>query len=74
MTKTIDLSKTVYELVQEHPELVDIMRDMGFSSIVNPTMISTVGRVMTIPKGATMRGLDLEMIKARLVKEGYTVI
>lgn len=74
MTKTIDLAKTVYELVQEHPELIEIMRDVGFDSITNPTMLRTVGRVMTIPKGATMRGLDLDAIKVELENRGYTVL
>ncbi len=74
MAKTIDLTKTVYDLVQEDPDLMGIMQEIGFASITNPTMLHTVGRVMTIPKGATMRGLDLEDIKAELTKRGYTVL
>ncbi len=66
MSKIIDLRKTVYELVQEHPELIGVMQDLGFANIVNPAMLRTAGRVMTIPKGATMRGLHLEAIKAEL--------
>ncbi|NLL41913.1 MAG: DUF1858 domain-containing protein [Firmicutes bacterium] len=74
MEKTIDLSKTVYELVQEYPELVEVMREIGFANITNPAMLKTAGRVMTIPKGAAMRGLDLENIKAELIKRGYSPI
>ncbi len=74
MAKTIDLTKTVYELVQEHPELIEIMRDVGFDSITNPGMLRTVGRVMTIPKGAAMRGLDLDVIKVALEERGYSVL
>ena len=48
MAKTIDLSKTVYELVQEFPELVEVMKEIGFSAIANPAMLKTAGRVMTI--------------------------
>jgi len=72
--KKLDLSKTVYELVDEYPELIEIMNGLGFSSIVNPTMLRTVGRVMTIPKGAVMKGLDLETIKAEFEKHGFSVI
>ncbi len=74
MAKTIDLSKTVYELVQEFPELVEVMKEIGFSAIANPAMLKTVGRVMTIPKGAAMRGLDIENIKAELRKRGYSIM
>lgn len=74
MVKTIDLSKTVYELVQEFPELVEVMKEIGFSAIANPAMLKTAGRVMTIPKGAAMRGLDIENIKAELRKRGYSIM
>mgnify|MGYP001073049264 CR=1 FL=1 len=73
MEKVIDLKKTVYELVQEHPELAQIMAELGFSSITNPAMLKTAGRVMTLPKGAAMKGKDLEEIKAELAKRGFTV-
>jgi len=73
MEKVIDLKKTVYELIQEHPELAQIMAELGFSSITNPAMLKTAGRVMTLPKGAAMKGKDLEEIKAELAKRGFTV-
>lgn len=73
MTKPLDLKKTIYELVQEYPEFIQVMEELGFSSITNPAMLATVGRVMTLPKGATMRGLDLERIKQELAKRGYQV-
>ncbi|HBG10094.1 MAG: DUF1858 domain-containing protein [Limnochordia bacterium] len=73
MEKVIDLKKTVYELVQEHPELAQIMAELGFSSITNPAMLKTAGRVMTLPKGAAMKGKDLEEIKAELAKRGFAV-
>ena len=73
MEKVIDLKKTVYELVQEHLELAQIMAELGFSSITNPAMLKTAGRVMTLPKGAAMKGKDLEEIKAELAKRGFAV-
>lgn len=33
MTKKLDLNKTVFELTQEYPELVDIMAELGFTEI-----------------------------------------
>ena len=63
MAKTIDLSKTVYELVQEFPELVEVMKEIGFSAIANPAMLKTAGRVMTIPKGALCGGWISKTLK-----------
>ena len=34
MAKKLDLSKSVYELTQEYPELIDIMAELGFSEIL----------------------------------------
>lgn len=71
--KTIDLRKTVSELAASHPELVDIMASLGFSEIRNKLMLNTVGRVMTIPKGARMKGIDLDKVVAELERNGFRV-
>ena len=34
--KTIDLSKSVYDIVNANPEVKDIMCDLGFTEIVKP--------------------------------------
>lgn len=36
MNKIIDLNKTVYDLVQETPEVKDVLGSLGFSKITNP--------------------------------------
>lgn len=74
MSKTIDLSKTVFQLCTEDPEIKEIMVALGFDQVVSPGMLGTVGRVMTIPKGAVMKGLDLENIVKALEERGYTVL
>lgn len=74
MGKAIDLSKTVYELSKEIPDIVEIMKDLGFENIVSPGMLTTAGRIMTIPKGAAMKGISMERIKEVFSQKGYTVI
>ena len=73
MAKKIDLSKSVHDLVKEYPELKDIMADLGFKDILNPVKLNTVGRVMTIPKGAVMKEIDIPDILAALEKNGFEV-
>ena len=74
MEKHIDFKKTIYELCKDYPEVVEIMKQLGFESIANPAMISSVGRIMTIPKGAVMKGIDLSKIKDCFLENGFTVI
>ncbi|NLK98394.1 DUF1858 domain-containing protein [Defluviitalea saccharophila] len=73
MAKTIDFSKTVYELWEDNPEIIDVMKSLGFDAISNPAMLSTAGRVMTIPKGAAMKGIPLDQIKEEFIRQGYTI-
>ena len=72
-TKRIDLSLSVHALCTEYPELLDIMKDLGFADITKPGMLLTVGRIMTIPKGAAMKKIDLGLIIDRLKREGFEV-
>ena len=72
--KRIDLSRSVHALCSEYPELLEVMRDIGFKDIVMPGMLSTAGRIMTIPKGAAIKKIDLSVIIKRLKSEGFDVI
>lgn len=73
MEKIIDLNKSVYELSKEYPEVVDIMKELGFNQIASPGMITTVGRFMTISKGAASKGIDLEKVKEAFLSRGFSV-
>lgn len=73
LAKIIDLTKSVYELCETYPELITIMSKLGFENITGKGMLNTVGRVMTIPKGAKMKDIPLEHIIATLEDEGFTI-
>lgn len=73
MSKEIDLKKTIYELSQENPEIIGIMKELGFESITNEGMLHTAGRFMTIPKGAAMKSISLEKIKQVFELKGYII-
>jgi hypothetical protein len=57
-------------LVQKYPELIDIMKILGFSDISKPAMLHSVGKIMTIPKGAKMKRIRMEDILTELAKNG----
>lgn len=73
MEKKLDLSKSVYDLVTEYPEVVDIMKELGFSEITNKVMLNSVGKIMTIPKGAKMKGVSMVDIVGAFMKAGFTL-
>ena len=73
MARTIDLSRTVHDLVADNPEVATIMRDLGFADIAKPMALETVGRVMTIPRGAQIKGIDLASVVEALEAAGFEV-
>ncbi len=72
--KVINLSKSVYELCHQYPELPQLLHDLGFTDITRPGMLASVGRFMTLVKGATARKIDLEIIKKQLEEHGFVVV
>jgi len=72
--KKLILGKTVYELAHETPEVIEILKELGFENITNPIMMKTAGKIMTIPKGAAMKGIDLDKVKEAFRKKGFHVI
>ncbi|MFA7206678.1 MAG: DUF438 domain-containing protein [Saccharofermentanales bacterium] len=73
MEKKLDLSRSVYELVTEYPELADILYNLGLKDIKNPNMFHSVAKLMTIPKGAKMRGIPMEKVIFALMSNGFTL-
>ncbi|NWL86025.1 MULTISPECIES: DUF1858 domain-containing protein [unclassified Paenibacillus] len=73
MGKVIDLSKTVYELCSSDPEVIEVMAELGFEQITQPGMLQSAGRFMTIPKGARLKKLDMDVIKKAFLDRGYSI-
>lgn len=69
----IDLNKSVYELVTSHPEVGDVLYNIGLEDIKKPGILNTMGRFMTIPKGAAMKHVPLDDIITELTKLGFEV-
>lgn len=72
--KVIDFSVPIKKLADEYPDFIQIMYDCGFTRIKIPGLLSTVGRVMTIPLGAQAMKIDLNKIKQAFEEKGYKVI
>ncbi len=73
MTKELDLKKSVYELTEAYPELLDILKELGFVGVIRPVVRTTIGRVTTIPQGCQKMGKDLNEVIKRSEQSGFTV-
>ena len=72
--KPLDLSRSVYDLIKEYPELQQIMYDLGFTEINKKAMLHSVGKIMTIPKGAKMKGISMLDIISTLTSKGFKIV
>ena len=69
----LNLDEPVYSLCEKHPELPSILQGIGFSDITKPGMLHTVGRFMTLAKGAAMKKIPMDTIVRTLREHGYEV-
>lgn len=73
MDNCIDLSQPIAEVLEEHPELKDILVGLGFKPLNNPAMLVTVGKVTSLKTGSRLANIPLNDIKAILFANGYEV-
>ncbi|HLC22865.1 MAG TPA: DUF1858 domain-containing protein [Dehalococcoidia bacterium] len=71
--KQLDLKKSVYELTEAYPELIPVLKELGFMGVISPLVRKTIGRTTTIPKGAAKQGKDLAEVIRKLEAAGFTV-
>ncbi len=67
----LDLNKTIYQLTEANPQLIEIMVSLGFKDISNPVVRRTAGKIMTLEKGCKMKGIDFHAVIVRLKEAGY---
>ena len=72
--KRLELSRSLYDLVKEFPEVKEIMAGLGFADIGKPGMLQTAGRYMTIPKGARLKKIPMTEIAAAFEAAGFELI
>lgn len=72
--KKVDLGKSVYELTEEYPELIEILKVIGFLGVSNPIVRKTIGKKLTIPEGSIKQGKNITDVIQKLKEHGYEVI
>lgn len=69
----ISLTTPVHDLVADHPDIVPIMVQMGLDGVTQPGLLNTVGRFMTLEKGAKMKHIPLAQLIETLAQAGFEV-
>ena len=72
--KNISINEPVASLVEKYPDLKNILKDIGFSEITNPLALSSVGKIVSIKKGAGIKNIDLDIIREKLQEGGFNLI
>ncbi|SEU22662.1 protein of unknown function [Paenibacillus sp. NFR01] len=65
------MDESIFDLVSRHPEIADIMVELGFRDIAKPGMLQTAGRFMTLSKGAKLKKIDVGAIKQTFLQHGF---
>ncbi len=72
--KKIDLNKSIYELTEEYPELIEILKEMGFLGVINPIVRKTIGRKTTLSEGIKKQGKDLKEVFQKLRDKDFEIL
>lgn len=70
MNKVINADWTISKIINTVNEAQLILKELGFKDITNPIMLNSVGKIMTLRKGALMKKIDLNLIKERFRSHG----
>jgi len=72
--KKIDLNKSIYKLTEEYPELIEILKEMGFLGVINPLVRKTLGRKTTLSEGIKKQGKNLEEVFQKLRDKDFEIL
>ena len=74
MDNIIDVSIPVAQVIDQHPEVLDLLVELGFKPLANPIMRNTVGRKVSLKQGSKLEVTPMEKIVRTLEANGYEVV
>lgn len=72
--KVIDLKRTLFDLTEEYPELIDIFFKIGLEGVIHPEMRRTGGKNIRVIEGLKHHSVDLEDAVKALKEKGFKVL
>ncbi|AFQ45079.1 DUF438 domain-containing protein [Desulfosporosinus meridiei] len=70
----LDLTRSLYDLTEDYPELIPILHEMGLEGATNSILRKTVGRKLPVAEGLKRHGISLEEAKRKLEAKGFCVV
>ena len=70
---TIDINESIEDLVTKCPEAAEVLKSLGFDQIVNPVMLKTMAKFMTLPKASKMKNIPMDIIIDAFREKGITI-
>ena len=70
----LNVSIPVAQVIDQHPEVLDLLVELGFKPLANPIMRNTVGRKVSLKQGSKLEGTPMEKIVRTLEANGYEVV
>lgn len=61
-------------MIQEYPEVADILAETGLKDVKNPAVLETVAKQLTIPQGTKQRGFATGAVIKALKDHGFEVL
>ena len=74
MDNVIDVSIPVAQVIDQHPEVLDLLVELGFKPLANPIMRNTVGRKVSLKQGSKLEVTPMEKIVRTLEANSYEVV
>jgi len=71
---SINRNDKLYDIIVLYPEVKDIMVRLGFKDIVKPGMLQSVGKIMTIEKGARAKNISWDLVVNTFKEYGFELI
>ena len=74
ISNQIDLDMPVNQVIEENPEVLDLLVELGFTPLKNKLMRMTAGGKVSLNKGLRITGISKDKLISTLQWNGYEVI
>ncbi len=74
ISNQIDLDMPVNQVIEENPEVLDLLVELGFTPLKNKLMRMTAGGKVSLNKGLRITGISKDKLISTLQCNGYEVI
>ncbi|WP_339318080.1 DUF1858 domain-containing protein [Paenibacillus sp. FSL R10-2734] len=74
MEKALRMDESIFDMVSRHPEVIEIMVELGFKDIAKPGMLQAAGRFMTLSKGIKLKKIDPDTVELAFEQHGFEIM